>query len=109
LIDEAIALAHQEELALAEENMDKAEELASRRADLLSDAWRKREGYANNLLLERMQKMQTIQKDLRERAECLRDKLAERISTERKQAKYLDGYHHAGARSQKAYYFDKRS
>ena len=109
LLDEAIALAHQEELALTEENVDKAEELANRRADLLNDAWSMREGYAQSLLLEHLQKMHAIHGRLRNHAEILRDKLAGQISVERKQAKYLDGYHNADSQPQKAYYFDKHS
>jgi HPt (histidine-containing phosphotransfer) domain-containing protein len=109
LLDEAIALAQQERQALAEEDVDKLEELAHRRADLLNDAWGMREGYAQNVLLEHLQKMRLIHEQLQNHAETLRDKLAEQISVERKQAKYLDGFHNADAQSQKAYYFDKRS
>ena len=109
LLDEAIALARLEELALAEEDLDKAEELANQRAELLCDAWRMREGYVENVLVEHLRKLQTMQEQLQNRAESLRAKLAGQISTERKQAKYLNGYYHVTAQAQKAFYFDKRS
>lgn len=109
LLDEAMALAGLEEQALAEEDVDKAEELANRRAGLLFDAWRMRGGYDENLLTERLHKLQAMQRHLQTRAESLRTKLAGQMSTERKQAKYFNGYRHAAAQSQKAFYFDKRS
>ena len=109
MLDEAMGLVRLEEMALAEEDVDRAEELADRRADLLFDAWRVREGYAEHLLLEHLQKLQTMQEHLQDRAEALRAKLADQISTERKQSKYFDGYRHASAQSRKAFYFDKRS
>ena len=109
ILDEALALAKLEESALIDEDLDKAEELADKRADLLSDAWRLRKGYAEDLMIEQLQKLHAIQQNLQHRAEALRAKLGNQMSTERKQAKYFDGYLHDKAQSQKAYYFDKRS
>jgi hypothetical protein len=109
IFDEAISLARLEELALKEEDIDRAEELADKRADLLFDAWRIREGYANDLLVERLQTLQSMQQHLQEQATLLRAKLGAQIVTERKQARYLDGYRHANEQRQKSFYCDKRS
>ena len=109
ILDEVFALVRLEELALAEEDVDRAGELADRRADLLFDAWRIREGCSDNLLVERLQTLQDMQRQLQDKAEALRAKLGAQMSAERKQAKYFDGYRHASAEAKKAFYFDKRS
>jgi hypothetical protein len=107
LYDEAISLARLEELALEEEDIDRAEELADRRADLLFDAWRLRG--AGELLVEQLQTLQSIQQHLQERATRLRDKLGGQIAAERKQSKYFNGYRHDQAQRQKAFYCDTHS
>lgn len=109
MLDEAIALVRLEEQALAEEDLDKAEELADKRSGLLFDAWRIREGYAEDLLLKQLQNLQTMHQHLQTCAADLRITLNGRVSAERKQAKYFDGYRHDYAQLRKAYYFDKRS
>lgn len=109
MLDEVFALVRLEELALAEEDVDRAEELADRRADLLFDAWRLRGGCPDDLLVEQLQKLQDMQRHLQDKAEALRAKLGAQMSAERKQAKYFDGYRHASAQAKKAFYFDKRS
>ena len=108
-LEEALSLARLEESALADEDLDRAEELADKRADLLFDAWSLRKGYAVELLCERLQELQAVQQRLNERAESLRDRLSNQISSERKQSKYFDGYRHAKAQAQKSFYCDKRS
>ena len=109
ILDEVFALVRLEELALAEEDVDRAEELADRRADLLFDAWRLRAGCPDSLLAERLQKLQDMQRQLQSKAEALRAKLGAQMSAERKQSKYFAGYRHASAQANKAFYFDKRS
>ena len=109
ILEEVFALVRLEELALAEEDVDRAEELADKRAGLLFDAWRVREGCPDTLLMEHLQKLQDMQRDLQGKAETLRARLGAQMSAERKQAKYFDGYRHASAQAGKAFYFDKRS
>ena len=109
MLDEVSALVRLEELALAEEDVERAEELAERRAGLLFDAWRVRAGCPASLLAEHLQKLQDMQRHLQDKAEALRARLGAQMSAERKQARYIDGYRHASAQAGKAFYFDKRS
>ena len=108
-LDEAIALFRLEESALADEDVDRAEILAERRSVLLFEAWQIREGYAEELLIEQMQKVQAMQKQLVEKAEVLLGKLGNQMSTERKQSQYFAGYWHDKAQAQKSFYCDTRS
>lgn len=107
--EEAHRLIRLEESALAEEDVERAETLAEKRAVLIFEAWQLREGYAEELLLEQMEKMQALQTEMIEKAQALLEKLGGQMATERKQAKYFDGYRHARAQAQKSFYCDTRS
>ena len=108
-LDEALGLIRLEESALAEEDVERAETLAEKRAVLIFEAWQVREGYAEGLLIERMEMMRAMQTELIEKAQTLLEKLGGQMATERKQAKYFDGYRHAKAQAQKSFYCDRRS
>lgn len=109
LLDEAIAIAQQEEVALQEDDLDKVETLASKRAGLLFDAWRIRKGCDESLLLQKMQAVEAIQDRLCASTDKLKNELGKQMTTERKQSKYFDGYRHDAAQSRKAFYCDKKS
>ena len=109
LLNEALALVSFEESALLEEDMDTAEKLADKRAGLISDAWRLREGCPEGDLVEKLLQIESMQRQLCGKAEALRDKLGAQMHTERKQSKYLDGYRYDTSQARKALYCDKQS
>lgn len=108
-LNEVLRLIQLEESALAEEDVERAETLAEKRAVLLFEAWQVREGYAEKLLAEQMETIRAMQTELIAKAEALLGKLGSQMATERKQARYFDGYRHAKAQAQKSFYCDRRS
>lgn len=109
LLDELLALIPAEEKALADEDMDRAEELAGQRADLLQKVWQRRDGYDSEDLRQSLLKVKDEQARLREAAEALHAKLRAQQRAGRKQTRYLNADRHVQAQLQRAFYCDKIS
>lgn len=109
LLDELLEVSGAEERALADEDMDRAEELAERRAVLLKDIWSNREGYDVEALKLALSKAREIQSRLQDIAEGLQEKFRQQQSAGRKQAKYFNTDRHLHAQMKKSFYCDKVS
>lgn len=109
LLGEAFGLIAFERVALADEDLDKAKELAARRGELLKEAWRLREGYDAAALRAAFVRMEAVQVELISVAEVLQQKYREQQSAGRKQAKYFSTERHLHAASRKAFYCDTQS
>lgn len=108
-LEEIIALCRVEGQALADEDVDKAEELANQRFELIQKAWDTREGYSEEALHASLLAIRDEQKRLHTAAEALHDKLREQQHAGRKQAKYFNQDRHIQAQLQRSFYFDKIS
>ncbi len=109
LLEEIIALCRVEGQALAEEDVDKAEELANRRYALIQKAWDLREGFPEEELHASLLTIRDEQTRLHSAAEALHDKLRERQHAGRKQTKYFNQDRHIQSQLRRSFYCDKIS
>lgn len=109
LLDEIIALYRVEERALADEDIERAEELAHQRSTLIDRAWDIRKGYPEETLRASLQQIREEQARLHAEAEALHERLRERQQAGRKQARYFSQDRYIHAQSKRAFYFDKTS
>ncbi len=109
LLEEIIALCRVEGQALADEDVDKAEELANQRFDLIQKAWDSREGYPEDRLHASLLLIRDEQARLQTVAEALHDKLRERQHAGRKQTKYFNQDRHIQSQLRRSFYCDKIS
>lgn len=109
LLEELQGLIADEEKALADEDVDKAEALATRRADLLQQAWQAREGFDASELQSRLEALLVKQRQLEQQALALQQSLRERQSAGRKQTRYLNGDRYIHAQAQRSFYCDRIS
>lgn len=109
LLGEVLSLSQLEEEALLSEDLEQAEDLAQKRAELIDQAWEKREGYDNESLLNSLLVIQAMQSRLMEIAGDIRKKLGSQMQTTKKQEKYFGGYRHRRDLSEKALHFNKVS
>lgn len=109
LLDEIIALCRVEERALADEDVDRAEELAHQRSTLIDRAWDSREGYPEETLRVSLLRIREEQARLHAAAEALHEQLRERQQAGRKQTRYFNQDRYIHAQSKRAFYFDKTS
>lgn len=109
LLDEALNLVASELAALSAEDLDRAEELAARREELLKQAWRQREGWDEVELRRYLLRVEKAQAEVTAGAERLRQRYREQQSAGRKQARYFGTERHLHAASRKAFYCDTRS
>lgn len=109
LLDELLFLIPAEEKALADEDTERAEELAGQRAELLQKAWTSRDGYNAEELRHRLLQVQAAQSRLHEAAEALHAKLRAQQRAGRKQTRYFNADRKIQAQLQRAFYCDKIS
>ena len=95
--------------ALAAEDLDKAEELAVRREELLKQVWELREGWDEEELRTRLLQVVAAQAELITTAEDLQRKYREQQKAGRQQSKYFNTERHLHAESRKAFYVADRA
>ena len=109
ILEEIIALCRVEERALADEDIDKAEELAGQRFALIQKAWESREGYPEDALHQSLLRIRDEQTRLHTAAESLHERLRERQQSGRKQTRYFNQDRHIQSQLQRSFYCDKIS
>ncbi|MDL2317198.1 hypothetical protein LJC59_09055 [Desulfovibrio sp. OttesenSCG-928-A18] len=103
---EAERLMAVEKAALAEEDVDMADELSQTRSRLLHEAWVLREGFAADTMLAILERILAGQEELTAMGRQLQEKLRSQLNVGRKQARYFDGDRHEHAQSRKSLYCD---
>lgn len=106
LLQQAFEVVVSEEAALANEDMDAADNLCRQRAVLLSDAWEQRQGFDETVLRERLLTMQEVQARLAAKALDLQDKFQKQQANGRKQARYFNTERHFHKALHKSNYCD---
>lgn len=109
LFKDVFALIRDEQNALEEEDMDRLEELAQQRADLVQKIWAKREGYDKNALIIGLRTVLDAHGKLNDAAEVLHAKYRAQQQNGRKQAKYFTTERNVYSQIQKSQYFNKIS
>ncbi len=109
LLGEVLALTNLEEEALLGEDFDQVEDLAEKRAQLLRQAWKEREGYDVDLLRNTLVVIEAMHRRLQDIAAGMRDNLATALQNSKKQGKYLAGDRNQSNTGGRAYYFSKIS
>lgn len=109
LFDKFFSLVGLEEEALAAEDMDRVNALASERTAILQKAWEEREGYDEDQLRQNLLRAEKHQEKLAETARTLYAKYKEQQKNGRKQARYMDLDRGIYAELQKSFYCDKVS
>lgn len=109
LLEKIIALCRVEERALADEDIDKVEELSRERADLLREVWEVRAGYPDEELHAALLRIKDEQTRLGLAAEALHRRLREQQQASRKQSRYFNQDRHLNAQNNRAFYCDKIS
>jgi hypothetical protein len=92
LLDQALFLGEQELQALAVGDVDTADENATRRGNLITMAWDKREGVALDALQCKLLKLQSLQGLLTEEARKLHASLKSELQKTKKHSARLQGY-----------------
>lgn len=95
LLDEALALASQERLALESANYEEAIDLAGRRGELTSLAWNMLDGDAPEEYRERLIEQGRIQEELSGLASQARAEVRQRLNQSRHEQRRIRGYHQA--------------
>lgn len=109
LFDKYFALVSLEEEALAVEDIDRVNALASERTAILNEAWEEREGYDENALRQHIIKAGKCQEKLIEAAHSLHVKFKEQQKNGRKQSRYMNIDRNIHAELQKSFYCNKVS
>lgn len=109
LFKDVFALIRDEENALAEEDIDRLEELAQQRADLMQKIWSLRDGYDNDALMIGLRAVRDAHGKLTASADALHAKYRIQQQNGRKQAKYFTTERHVYSQIQKSQYFNKIS
>jgi hypothetical protein len=109
LLENILGLIGSELDALAADDLDKAEELAARREELLEQVWQQREGWDEEELRTRLLQVIAAQAKLITAAECLQRKYREQQKAGRQQNKYFSTERHLHAESRKAFYIADRA
>lgn len=109
LFKDVFELIRAEEHALAEEDMDRLEELAQQRAALMQKIWTQREGIDADALVAGLRAVRDAQGKLSASAEVLHAKYREQQQNSRKYAKYFTSERHVYSQMQKSQYFNKIS
>jgi len=109
LLENVLDLIGSELDALTAEDLDKAEELAVRREELLKQVWELREGWDEEELRTRLLQVVAAQAELITAAEGLQRKYREQQKAGRQQSKYFNTERHLHAESRKAFYVADRA
>lgn len=95
LLDEALALASQERLALESANYEEAIDLAGRRGELTSMAWSLLDEDAAEEYHIRLAEQARLQEELNDMAAQARDDVRQRLNQSRCEQRRIRGYHQA--------------
>ena len=109
LLEEAFVCLASEASALEAEDLDKADELAQRRAGLIDAAWAARGGFDEKALRNRLLELKNRHALLAAKADDLWQRLRERQNASRKQSRYLNAERQVSALAKKSFYCDKHS
>ncbi|MDR0826283.1 MAG: hypothetical protein LBN33_00155 [Desulfovibrio sp.] len=115
LIDEAMALAQEEGQALSDQDVDRAEDLSLKRAKLVRKIMERAAATAEPGqdgefdLRAALLRMRTVQEELLDKAEKLRDDLLRQRQTGRKVTVYFDGDRRLSQENKRALYCDALS
>jgi len=109
LLDNVLGLIGLELEALAADDLDKAEELATRREELLAQVWEQREAWDEAELRARLLQVVEAQAELITAAEGLQRKYREQQKAGRQQGKYFSTERHLHTESRKALYVTDRA
>lgn len=92
LYDTALSILGQEMEALDKENDDLLDELFEKRTLIMAEAWEKRSGCNERLLLEKLEALQKAQNELSRKAGMQRETLRLSLQNSKKQGVRLAGY-----------------
>jgi len=92
LLDAALELATLEVAALANEDDELLEQLIHDREALMNEAWEKRQGCSEELMLERIVSLQQIHNHLCEQVRRLTQKVRAALQDNKKESTRLTGY-----------------
>lgn len=109
ILGEILDLSRLEEKALAQEDVEQAEQLAERRSELLTRAWLVREGYDKDALWDGLLLIEAMQERLHEMAMGLHEKMTADMYTVQQQSKYFTGTRHLQAQNKRSNYCDEVS
>jgi gluconate kinase len=109
LLENIHGLIVSEREALSADDLDKADELAARRGELLEQVWQDREGWDAEELRDHLFRVLTAQAELITAAEALQQKYREQQKAGRKHAKYFSAERHLHTASRRALYCDTQS
>lgn len=109
LFDKYFFLAKLEEEAIAAEDIERINDLASERAVLLKEAWEKRADMDEDSLRQYLLKAGACQEKLTDAAGALQSKYREQQKNGRKQSRYFNLDRNIQAELQKSFYCDKVS
>lgn len=109
LLEEVTALLGAEEEALAQEDLERVEELSSRRAAVLNDVWQMRQGCDETVLHDALAAVLQMNKTLTAKAEALEKKYQQQQQMGRKQTKYFSTERHLHSAMRKSIYCDAKT
>ena len=104
ILDNVLDLIGSELEALAADDLDKAEELAIQREELLAQVWEHKEAWDEEELRNRLLQVVAAQAELITAAEGLQRQYREQQKAGRQQNKYFDTERQLHAESKKAFY-----
>jgi hypothetical protein len=109
LLGEVLALTSLEEEALVLEDLDQAEDLAIKRAELMTLAWKERDGYDRDLLRNTLVVIEAMQSRLMDIAREMRRELGSKMRSARQQGRYFAENRNQAALARKSLYCDRMS
>jgi hypothetical protein len=109
LLGEVLALSSLEEEALAQEDLDQAEDLAQKRSELLTQAWKERDGYDRDLLRNTLMIVEAMQSRLLDIARDMHGKLGAKLRRTRQHGRYFEQNRNRIRQAKKAFYCNRIS
>ena len=109
LLGEVLALTSLEEEALTMEDLDQAEDLARKRSELLTQAWKERDGYDRDLLRNTLLIIEAMQSRLMDIAGDMRREIGAKLRQTRQQGRYFAQNRDRTRQTKKSFYCDRVS
>jgi hypothetical protein len=109
LLGEVLALASLEEEALILEDLDQAEDLARKRSELMTQAWKERDGYDRDLLRNTLLIIEAMQSRLLDIARDMHRDLGAKMRQTRQQGRYFAQNRRQVEQAGKSFYCDRVS
>lgn len=109
LLKDVTVLLREEEAAIADENLEAAEELSAKRQAVLDDIWAKREGCDEEALRNGLSAVLAASRSLQAKAELLERKYQAQKMAGRKQTKYFSTERHLHSAMRKSVYCDSKT